>query len=325
MRTVLTTDAPEAASFLKGGGVVAFPTETVYGLGANIFDEASLGKIFAAKQRPVDNPLIAHIASIDQLSHLVKNITYSAQAFFAVLFPGPLTVILPKAAGVPLVATAGLETIGVRMPRHPLAQEFLRACGMPVAAPSANRSGRPSPTTYQTVVEDLDGRIDAILCGEQTEVGLESTIVDCTGGEPIVLRAGAVTLEELRKVVPSTRLAIESDRRVVRSPGTHYRHYSPRAAVVLVTGPHDAKPGPNMAYIGVASPRPDAEFGLQYICASHDDYAHELFLFFRVCDEADVKVIYCQKVPETGIGLALMDRLRRAAEEDLAPDNHLFE
>lgn len=315
MKTTLTTDPREAAAFIKRGGVVAFPTETVYGLGASVFDEGAIAKIFVAKGRPQDNPLIAHIAAIKQLPHLVGEITTAAHAFISVFFPGPLTIILPKAPGVPLVATAGLETIGVRMPRHPLAQEFLQACGVPLAAPSANLSGRPSPTTWQTVTEDLDGRIDAILCDEQTEVGLESTIVDCTGTAPLVLRAGAVTLEQLQTVVSTTSLAVPDDASVIRSPGTHHRHYSPQARVMLVDDSRLADDGPTAAYIGLDPPHPKQEFGLQYVCTDLEDYAHELFLFFRMCDEAKISVIYGQTVAETGLGLALMDRLRRAAEE----------
>ncbi|MEO6391587.1 MAG: L-threonylcarbamoyladenylate synthase [Pyrinomonadaceae bacterium] len=314
MRTTITNDPREAAAFIKRGGVVAFPTETVYGLGANLFDEAAIEKIFVAKGRPQDNPLIAHISSIEQLLHLAGEITPTAHAFIAVFFPGPLTIILPKAAGVPSAATAGLETIGVRMPRHPQAHELLRACGSPLAAPSANLSGRPSPTTWQAVAEDLDGRIDAILCGEQTEVGLESTIVDCTGSVPLVLRAGAVTLEQLRTVVSATTLAVPNLAGAIRSPGTHHRHYSPQARVMLVDDSRLADDGPTAAYIGLDPPPPKQEFALQYVCSGLDDYAHELFRFFRICDEAKISVIYCQTVAEAGLGLALMDRMRRAAD-----------
>jgi L-threonylcarbamoyladenylate synthase len=320
MITIVTTDPLEAASFIKRGGIVAFPTETVYGLGANVFDEAAIGKIFIAKARPQDNPLIAHIASIEQLAELVKTVTESASALIAEFFPGPLTVILPKADAVPLAATAGLKTIGVRLPRLPLAQDFIRACGVPVVAPSANLSGRPSPTTYQTVVEDLDGRIDAVLCSEQTEVGLESTVIDCTGRDPIVLRAGAVTLEELREVTPNARLAMPSTNEPARSPGMRHRHYSPQARVVLVDSADQAPDLPDVGFIGFASDPSMQRAGMQYVCASLDDYAHELFLFFRVCDTAGIRAIYCQVVPEEGLGRAIMDRLRRAAEGYIAAD-----
>ncbi|MFN7621581.1 MAG: L-threonylcarbamoyladenylate synthase, partial [Acidobacteriota bacterium] len=195
MKTELTKSVESAARYIIEGEVVAFPTETVYGLGANIFNEAAIAKIFAAKGRPSDNPLIAHIATLDQLLSLAREIPPAARLLIDRFFPGPLTVVLPKLPAVPMIATAGLETIGVRMPDHPLAIELLRACGLPLVAPSANLSGRPSPTTWQAVLEDLEGRIACILQGEPTRVGLESTVVDCTAAVPTLLRAGAITLE----------------------------------------------------------------------------------------------------------------------------------
>jgi L-threonylcarbamoyladenylate synthase len=315
MKTAVINDPHEAARILRGGGIVAFPTETVYGLGADVFNEAALAKIFVAKGRPQDNPLIAHISSLDQIALLATEVPESAQRFIDRFFPGPLTLVLAKAPAVPLTATAGLETIGVRMPRHPLAQQFLRACGTPVAAPSANLSGRPSPTTYQAVVQDLLGRVDAILIGDQTEVGLESTVVDCTGEAPVILRAGAVTFELLRRVVPATRSAREGDE-TDRSPGTHHRHYSPQARVVLVESMAQAKSSADAAFIGFPSVEPATPFEMQHICTTYREYAHELFLFFRICDAEGIKTIYCQTVREEGIGRAIMDRLRRAEERD---------
>ncbi len=314
MDTVSINDPNAAAAIIKRGGLVAFPTETVYGLGADVFNEAAIAKIFVAKGRPQDNPLIAHIYSLDQLSLLASDVPDAARRFIERFFPGPLTLVLTKAPGVPSIATAGLGTIGVRMPRNPVAQEFLRACETPVAAPSANLSGRPSPTTYQAVREDLNGRIDAILIGEQTDVGLESTVVDCTGEVPIVLRAGAVTLEQLRAHAPSTRLADADNDLTNRSPGTQHRHYSPRARVVLVESQAESKPAPDAAFIGFPSVVPAQPLEMQHICTTLREYAHELFLFFRICDAEGIKTIYCQTVPEEGIGRAIMDRLRRAAE-----------
>jgi L-threonylcarbamoyladenylate synthase len=199
MKTVLTKSPVEAAEFIRRGGIVAFPTETVYGLGANVFDEKAIAKIFTAKRRPNDNPLIAHVGRLEDINSLVSEITESAGKFIEAFFPAPLTVILPKAEKIPLIATANLETIGVRMPRNELARDFLQACETPLVAPSANLSGKPSPTTWKAVFEDLDGRIDCILQGETTEIGLESTVVDCTGEFPLFLRSGAVSLEQLRK------------------------------------------------------------------------------------------------------------------------------
>lgn len=318
METKLTRSPLVAAQFILQGEIVAFPTETVYGLGANIFDEAAIQKIFTAKSRPADNPLIAHIGNVSQLELLAKEIPSAAAKLIDGFFPGPLTLVLPKRDDVPLIATAGLETIGVRMPLHLLALQFIRACGMPLVAPSANLSGRPSPTTWQAVKADLDGRISCILQGDQTEVGLESTVVDCTGLVPAVLRAGAITLEQLREVIPETQAPATHTTAQPKSPGLKYRHYSPHARVVIVTQPKDAVAAKTSAYIGLDALLPETVFKLQRICQSVEDYAHSLFLFFRECDEAGVEVIYCQAVEETGLGLALMDRLRRAAYDKAA-------
>jgi len=234
MKTILTTSPAEAAGFIKRGGIVAFPTETVYGLGANVFDAKAVAKIFEAKQRPNDNPLIAHVGSLEQINLLVSEITPNARKFIEAFFPAPLTLVLPKAGKVPLIATANLETIGVRMPRNELAQMFLKNCETPLVAPSANLSGRPSPTTWRAVYEDLNERIDCILQGETTEIGLESTVVDCTSRIPLILRSGAITLEDLQKQVPETRIYKARKNETARSPGLKHRHYSPRAKIVLI-------------------------------------------------------------------------------------------
>jgi L-threonylcarbamoyladenylate synthase len=311
--TRLTRSPRVAAGFIRRGEVVAFPTETVYGLGADIFNEAAVRKIFAAKGRPADNPLIAHISSIAQLESLAAAVPSDAARLIAAFFPGPLTLVLAKSGRVPASATAGLETVGVRMPRHALAQEFLAACGVPLVAPSANLSGRPSPTTWQAVRADLDGRIGCILKGAQTEVGLESTVVDCAAGDPVLLRAGAITLEQIREVTPHVRLADDLHASRPRSPGLKYRHYAPRARVVVVARPEEAVTGPGAAYIGLDSPPRPVDFARREICAGVDAYARAMFHFFRRCDADGIEIIYCQAVAERGIGLALMDRLRRAA------------
>lgn len=312
MKTVLTTCVEEAARFIKRGGTVAFPTETVYGLGANVFDAKAIGKIFIAKKRPDDNPLIAHVGSIEQIKLLASEINEIAEKFIRAFFPAPLTLVLPKAERVPLIATANLTTIGVRMPRNELALEFLRACETPLVAPSANLSGKPSPTTWQAVYEDLDGRIECILQGEATEIGLESTVVDCTSNVPLVLRAGAITLEDLRKIIPATKIYHGSKNEAPRSPGLKHRHYSPRARVILISSKFKVQSSKFKAFIGLIAP--SEKFDLIKICASAEDYAHSLFDFFRQCDGREIEEIYCQTVEETGIGLALMDRLKRASD-----------
>ena len=312
MKTVLTRSAIEAAAFIKRGVVVAFPTETVYGLGADVFDEKAIEKIFAAKNRPADNPLIAHVGAIDQIHSLASEISPSADKLIEAFFPGPLTIVLPRATKVPLIATAGLDTIGVRMPSNGLAEMFLRECGVPVVAPSANLSGRPSPTTWQAVREDLDGRIDCILQGEPTKIGLESTVVDCTRDSPVLLRKGAVPIEKLREIVPEISEVGSTDFGAAKSPGLKHRHYSPDARVVIVDDFDTLVLTSKDAYIGIK--RPEGNTGRIRICTSIDEYATALFEFFRECDRLQVEKIYCQSVPENGIGAAIMDRIRRAAE-----------
>ena len=313
-RTILTESPQIAAQFIRAGEVVAFPTETVYGLGANALDEAAVSRIFAAKGRPADNPLIVHLADLAQLPLVVREVSDAAQRFIKAFFPGPLTLVLPKAEAVPLAVTAGLDTVGVRLPRHPVAQQFLKACGVPVAAPSANLSGKPSPTTWTAVEADLNGRISCILKGDQSEVGLESTVVDCTSEAPTVLRAGAITLEQLRRVVAETALADKAGTTLPKSPGMKYRHYAPQARVVVIAQPQDAAPQTDAAYIGLAAHPQAAAFRLHRACADIEDYARTLFHFFRQCDEAGVRLIFCQAVSQSGLGLALMDRISRAAE-----------
>lgn len=318
MNTLHTTSPGEAAAFIRRGQTCAFPTETVYGLGADAFCEAAVQAIFEAKGRPADNPLIVHVADADQVARVARRVPDAARRLMERFFPGPLTLVLPRHPDLPLAVTAGLDTVGVRQPRHPVTQAFLAACGTPVAAPSANRSGRPSPTSWQAVLADLDGRIPCLLQGGRTEAGLESTVVDATSNAPVVLRAGVVTLEQLRAVCPAARFADDEDdadhELPPRSPGTRYRHYAPQARVRLVDGPDEAPPddGP-AAYIGLTPPaRPDA-FRRVQVCADEAAYARELFHFFRASDAAGCAVIYAERVSPRGLGRALMDRLQRAA------------
>ncbi|MEO8041778.1 MAG: L-threonylcarbamoyladenylate synthase [Acidobacteriota bacterium] len=314
MKTVLTRSATEAAAFIRRGGIVGFPTETVYGLGAAVFDEATIRKIFDAKKRPADNPLIAHVSSVDQIAGLVLEIPAVAQKLIEAFFPGPLTLVLRKSARVPLLATAGLETIGVRMPRLVIANEFLTACGVPLVAPSANLSGRPSPTTWQAVSEDLDGRIDCILQGDPTEIGLESTVVDCTTDPPVLLRQGAISRESLSAIVPAIRVSAFDEADAPRSPGLKHKHYSPRARVVVVDANAAFSATAGDAFIGLNAPA--TKLKITKLCNSVEEYAGSLFEFFRECDRSRVNRIFCESVVEDGLGAALMDRVRRAAVSD---------
>ena len=316
METLLTESPCEAAEFIRHGGIVAFPTETVYGLGANIFDETAIRKIFAAKMRPADNPLIAHVAEVRQIETLVSCIPNFAERLIEAFFPAPLTLVLPKSEKVPLIATANLNSIGVRMPQSLVAQEFLRFCATPLVAPSANLSGKPSPTNWQAVFEDLNGRIECILQGEEAEIGLESTVVDCTGETPQILRLGAVTFEQLREVAADIEIYQPKLNETPKSPGLKHRHYAPNAKVILSPKfkVQSLKSKELVAFIGLNAPPNREEFALVKICATIETYAHELFRFFRECDEKGIAQIFCQKVEEKGLGRALMDRIRRSAE-----------
>ncbi len=309
--TVRTTDPNEAAGFIIRGGVVAFPTETVYGLGASIFNQTAVRKIFEAKGRPSDNPLIAHIGDVGQVELLALELSADAEKLIEHFFPGPLTIVVKKSEAVPAIATAGLDTIGIRMPNSELALAFLRACGTPIVAPSANISGRPSPTTWQAVLEDLDGKIDCILQGEPTDIGLESTVVDCSVEPPLLLRRGAVSIHELRAVVPLIRELASGEAGAEKSPGLRHKHYSPRARVAIRRELPAGFAG-RAAFIGMR--KPEGVFVETRVANSAEEYAAALFEFFRECDRGGIELIVCEPVPETGIGAALMDRIRRAAE-----------
>jgi len=332
MHTLLTTDVDRAAEMIRNGRLVAFPTETVYGVGADAGNTDAVRRIFEAKGRPADNPLIVHVWDRGQIAPLVQGLPDFAERLVDAFFPGPLTLVLPRTSLVPDVVTAGLDTVAIRMPDHPVAAAFLKAAGRPVAAPSANRSGRPSPTTWQAVRDDLGGRIDAILKGDPTRVGLESTVVDCTCAAPVVLRHGSITLDDLRLVFPGAHAAdgdrAESgreggdraggDRHLEgRSPGTRHRHYRPDARVMI--GPveaSDSRAGSapaRAAWIGLEHPPEPGRYQVVRVVGNLDEYARSLFAFFRECEARGVDVICCQQVDERGIGRALMDRLLRAA------------
>ncbi|MBX3288770.1 MAG: threonylcarbamoyl-AMP synthase [Acidobacteria bacterium] len=312
METFITTDPVKAAEFIRQGRLTAFPTETVYGLGANAFDDDAVLRIFAAKGRPADNPLIVHVVSLEQINEIVAELSDHARLFIERFFPGPLTVVAVSSGKVARAATAGLDTVAFRMPAGRIAQELIKAAGVPLVAPSANVSGKPSPTTWQAVLEDMDGKIDCLLQGEPTEIGLESTVVDCTGDVPILLRAGAVSLDELRTVVPETLDGTGMLSSAPRSPGMKHRHYSPAAAVRFYKDNKSVEAGRRSAFIGLE--RPEDNFEKLMIAGSMEEYARELFEFFRECDRIGIDVIYCQPVSTDGIGAALMDRIKRAAE-----------
>ncbi|MEI6847893.1 MAG: L-threonylcarbamoyladenylate synthase [Chlorobiaceae bacterium] len=313
MKTTLTDSVEDAARILNAGGVVAFPTETVYGLGANICHPDAIKEVFQAKNRPKANPLIVHIYSIDQLDNVADEINECARKLIERFFPGPLTLVLKKNSRVPYSVTAGLDTVGVRCPANPVAREFLRLALCPVAAPSANISGLPSATSWEAVFEDLDGKIACILKGNPSTIGLESTIVDCSVSRPILLRAGAITLEKLQIVVPEIIVnSVTNEQDAPKSPGLKYPHYAPKASIVLYNtheGINNADSA--SAYIGLS--QPPKGIVLAKICRNSEEYGQELFSFFRLCDAKGISVIFCELPSAKGLGRAIRDRLMRAA------------
>ena len=309
MKTLVTNSIPKASSFIKKGELSAFPTETVYGLGANAYDENAVKKIFKAKGRPADNPLIVHISSKKDIALLATEIPVVAKKIIKKFFPGPITIILKKNEIISDLVTSGLDTIAIRMPSSKIALRFIKVCGVPIAAPSANLSGSPSPTSFIHVLVDFKGKIPCVLIGPKAKYGLESTVVDCTGKVPAVLRPGVITLEQLKKI--DKRIKFLKKSTLIKSPGQKYKHYSPRAKVRLISDfgfpISDFK---NTAYIGMKKSR--INFSIYKICKDLNDYAKSLFSFFRECDAKKIKTIYCEKVPEKGIGLAIMNRLKKA-------------
>ena len=313
MQTFVTDSPEEASGYLNRGETVAFPTETVYGLGADLFCPESIAGIFTAKGRPSDNPLIVHVQSPDRISEVAREINDAANLLIKRYFPGPLTLVLKKQRSVPDIVSAGLPTVGVRCPSHPAASAFLGFCDHPVAAPSANLSGRPSSTDWKTVYHDLGGKIGCLLRGAQSTIGLESTIVDCSVDPPLLLRSGAVSIEALKELIPAMKVATAClPGEAPRSPGMKYRHYSPEAAIVLLeSSPISLPADPSSAWIGLSAPPDGIMHSLR--CLSVDEYARVLFGFFRTCDAQAVRTIYCELPPEEGIGRAIRDRLFKAA------------
>jgi L-threonylcarbamoyladenylate synthase len=313
MQTLLTDLPEEAARCLNRGETVAFPTETVYGLGADAFNHDAVAGIFRAKGRPADNPLIVHIATPDRIDDVAEEISQTASMLIDRFFPGPLTLVLKKRESVPEIVSAGLPTVGVRCPSHPVASAFLALCHHPVAAPSANLSGRPSPTDWRSVYHDLGGKISCLLRGEPSAIGLESTIVDCSATSPRLLRTGAVSIESLRLLIPEIELATScKPGETPKSPGQKYRHYSPEADIVLVGTTLRCVPNdPPAAWIGLTTPPKGTVKALH--CLDMNEYARILFGFFRACDAEGISRIYCEIPPEKGIGRAIRDRLFKAA------------
>jgi len=318
----------EMGEILKNGGLVSFPTETVYGLGANALDAEAVSGIFRAKGRPGDNPLIVHLADAKDVATVAREIPEAAEKLFAHFSPGPLTVILKKRPEIPEVVTAGLDTVAVRIPSHPIARELILSSGVPIAAPSSNLSGKPSPTKAEHVIVDMDGRVDAIIDGGECSVGLESTVIDVTGEYPTILRPGGVTPKEISAVLGSVRL----DKHILKSvgaaeqprcPGMKYRHYAPDADVVVFEGE------PDKVYEKICEAlRTNEKKPVGVLCLGKKDYdadvvlsvgedsrayAQKLFDALREFDRLGVKQIFAEFSIDDGFGLAVQNRLYKSA------------
>ena len=319
---------------MKNGGLVAFPTETVYGLGANALNEEAAKKIYAAKGRPSDNPLIAHISCMEELPAIVKEIPEAGRKLAEKYWPGPLTMIFPKKDIVPYGTTGGLDTVAVRMPVDPVANCLIHLAGVPIAAPSANTSGRPSPTKAEHVIEDMDGKIEMIIDGGAVGIGVESTIVDVSGEIPTLLRPGAITIEMLRETLGQVDIdpvilgPVSGDIKP-KAPGMKYRHYAPKADMTLVEGDMDKV----VAYINEQTKKAEAEgkkVGIICTEESRDMYqggnlevigsreheetvAHNLFAVLRDFDARKVDCIFSESFSKDQLGQAIMNRLCKAA------------
>lgn len=323
----------EAGDILKKGGLVAFPTETVYGLGADALQEEAAKKTYEAKGRPSDNPLIVHIADYEDLKKIAVNIPAETDALAAHFWPGPLTMIFEKSDIVPYGTTGGLDTVAVRMPSDPVAAELIRAAGGFVSAPSANTSGRPSPTTAEHVLEDLGGKIDMVIDGGSVEIGLESTILDMTVEPPMILRPGAITADMFEEVigpvsVDETILGSES-KKPPKAPGMKYRHYAPKARLAIVEGDlreeilairqlayTASREGKKVGIIATDETLPFYKYGLVKDIGTRENektIARNLYRILREFDEEDVDTIYSESFAMQGIGKAIMNRLEKAA------------
>ncbi|PKR77733.1 threonylcarbamoyl-AMP synthase [Halalkalibacillus sediminis] len=314
----------EAANWLRNGKLVAFPTETVYGLGADATDERAVAQIFEAKGRPADNPLIVHIGHRQTIGDYVKKVPDHATKLMDEFWPGPLTIILEAEKEFADNVTAGLDTVGIRMPNNSHALALLQVSRIPVAAPSANRSGKPSPTTADHVYDDLNGRIDGIVDGGRTGVGLESTVIDCTSDVPVILRPGGVTREDIESVLGEVEVAHEEDEKP-KSPGMKYKHYAPDSPVWLVEGGvekmrktyEDLRAEGQTVGLMISQELAD-ELGVdsELILGSREnvtDLTGHLYDTLRKVDTMAVDVVLAESFSREGIGEALMNRLERAA------------
>jgi L-threonylcarbamoyladenylate synthase len=320
-----TTPLSRAADILRQGGTVAFPTETVYGLGANALDPKAVQSIFEAKQRPAWDPLIVHITSQEQLQEVAVDIPSAGRMLMEAFWPGPLTLLLPKGPRVPPIVTAGRPRVGIRMPRHPVARRLIELAGLPIAAPSANSFGKTSPTRAAYVLEDLEGRIDAVIDAGEATLGLESTVVDVCSEPPVLYRPGMITFEQVQAQCPSLVRYQDNATGPQASPGLDLKHYSPRARLILLDAPARSDLLPLAAdlraageKVGIMLPTTIAE-EMPYLVyrwgalEDQETLARRLFAGMRELDRAGATVILCPLPEDSGVGVAIRDRLFRAA------------
>ena len=323
----------KAAEIIKRGGLVAFPTETVYGLGANGLDENAVPKIYEAKGRPSDNPLILHISKLDEIEHIVKEIPKSALILAEEFWPGPLTMVFKKSERIPYRTTGGLESVAIRMPSNKIARELIKAAGVPIAAPSANSSGRPSPTKAAHVIYDLDGKIDMVIDGGEVDIGIESTIVDVTGEVPVILRPGFITEKMLSEAIGRVEIdevvkSLSPDKDLKpKAPGMKYRHYAPRGKMTIYKGSHSKVverineeisklEGKKTGVLATDETKSYYKADIIISLGSREDgesIAHNLFDALRKFDDEDVEFIYSEGFDENKLGFAIMNRLHKSA------------
>ncbi|MGD9677961.1 MAG: L-threonylcarbamoyladenylate synthase [Vulcanibacillus sp.] len=325
----------EIATELKKGEIIAFPTETVYGLGANALDSEAVEKIFIAKGRPSDNPLIVHIASIEQLHYLTEEINETSMLLIERFWPGPLTIIFKRREGISELVTAGLDTVAVRMPNNPIALAIIKAANIPIAAPSANSSGKPSPTTAEHVINDLDGKVEGIVDGGPTGIGVESTVIDVSMETPIILRPGAITIEELRAVLGKVELESSSKNyEQPKSPGMKYRHYAPKGEMVIITGNENRvtqkinsliqeqlNSGKSVGILTTEEHKNQyLNANLIFAYGNNDNMyplAENLYDVLREFDKKNIDYIIIEGIDEEGIGHTIMNRLKKAANGNI--------
>lgn len=312
---VQRAEIEKAARIIREGGLVAFPTETVYGLGANALDEKAVALIYEVKGRPSDNPIIVHVSSVE-MAESIAELNWMAHVLTEKFWPGALSLVLKASEAVPSKTRGGLPTVAVRMPDSAIALALIEAAGVPIAAPSANISGRPSPTDAQTVINDLGGNVAMVLDGGYTDVGLESTVLDLTGGRPIILRPGAVSKEAIEEELGLEVLQPQSETEKKRSPGTRYRHYAPNIQLLLCEDTEEfwsqiEHSGNAWAWLGIK--QPPRETDKKIIFANVEEYAKELFRALRALESGGADIIIAEVPEEKGLGTALKDRLTRAS------------